>query len=85
MRLTILLLALLLSYQPALGEVPTGSKRVWFEGSSGEAVELGRLEISRSGDSYRFQFFLEEANFSDQFSAAYVRPTLPLRGDRRYR
>lgn len=63
-----ILLALLgLAWRPALAELPVGSLRVSLEAAGGESVELGRLEIERSGGEYRFDFSLEEASFSDQF------------------
>ncbi len=67
MRVMTIIAMLWLLSQPALAEIPTGSKRVWLEGNGGEALEIGTLEIGRSGDSYRFEFVLADANFSDHF------------------
>ena len=63
----ILSIMILMLFQLARADVPTGSKRVLFEGAGGEPFEIGSLEISRSGDGYRFDFSLEDSNFSDQF------------------
>lgn len=67
MKGKIFLSALLLFCQPAHADSLTGSKQVMFESAGGETFELGTLEISRSGDEYRFSFALNQANFSDQF------------------
>lgn len=63
----ILLVIFLMLFQSARAEVPSGSKQVFFEGAGGDNFELGRIEIIRSGETYRFEFSLQESNFSDQF------------------
>ena len=81
-QFVVLLAGLLLFCQSALADIPTGSKRVVFENRSGESFELGSIEISRSGDAYRFSFSLEEANFSDQFLS--MRPFKCIDGEPMY-
>jgi hypothetical protein len=68
LTLTFSAIVLALFASLAWGDISGGSKRVLLETAVGESVELGRLDISRDGGGrWRFEFSLEETNFSDQF------------------
>ncbi len=67
MKLLNLIFVTLLFSQLAWGDLSEGSKQVLFETEGGESLELGTLELSRSGDEWQFSFSLEDSNFSDRF------------------
>ena len=82
MRWLALLPGLMLLAQLAAAELPTGRKQVTLTTADGRSLQLGTLDIERSGERYQFTFTLDEANFSEHFLS--MRPFQCIDGEPLY-